>query len=88
MDDNATLLHVLLNTCFQFFASGEAQQYDTYFISDNGRDKSLCGKTADSACKSLKYVLSIYYNKNQSPQPELLIIISKSLTINKLLVVS
>ena len=28
-----------------------------YYISVNGTDKSMCGETVDSACKSLKYVL-------------------------------
>ena len=76
---NGTSLH---------FASGETQQYDLYHISDYGADKSLCGKTADSACKSLKYVLSIYYKDNQVPKPGLFIMVSKSLTINKQLLVS
>ena len=48
----------------------------------------MCGKTADSACKSLNYVLSIYYNKTQSPQLGLWIITSKSLNIDQQIMVS
>ena len=72
------------------FLSGETEQYDTYYISDNGTDKSTCGKTEYSGCKSLKNVLSVYYNKTQAPLPGLSIVVSKSLTIkiNQQLVVS
>ena len=57
-----------------------------YHISKNGRDKSMCGKTADSACKSLNYLLSIYYKK--VPKHGLSIITSKSLIINQQIMVS
>ena len=70
-----------------FPPSGKTKQYDTYYISENGRDMSMCGKTADSACKSLEYVLGIYYKKNQVPKPGLSLITSKSLTINRQLTV-
>ena len=70
------------------FLSGETQQYDMYHISDNGNDKSMCGKTADSACNSLRYVLSVYYNNTQAPLLGLSIVVSKSLNINQQLVVS
>ena len=62
--------------------------YDIYRISVNGTDQSMCGKTPESACKSLKYVLSIYYKKNQAPRPLLSIITSKTLIINQRLLVS
>ena len=42
------LLHNVL-----FLASGGIEHYDIYHISANGTDTSTCGKTADSACKSL-----------------------------------
>ena len=73
---------------FQFLPLGETQKYDMYYISENGSDTSTCGKTAGLACKSLENVLGIYYNKPQLPQIGLLIISSKSLTINQRLVVS
>ena len=69
------------------FLSGKTKQYGMYHISDNGTDKSMCGKTVDSACNSLRYVLSVYYNKTQAPLPGLSIV-SKSLTINQQLQVS
>ena len=35
-----------------------------YYISVNGTDKGSCSKTVDSACKSLKYVLSFLVSDN------------------------
>ena len=86
------LIHIHSNFIYSdrlsYLASDETQQYDKYYMSENGSDKSMCGKNADSACKSLTYVLGIYYNKSESPQPGLSIITSKSLIINQQLMVN
>ena len=77
-----------LKYVLSFLTSDEAQQYYRFYISVNGTDKSTCGKTANSTCKSLKYVLGIYYNRDKSLQHGLSIITSKSLIINQELMVS
>ena len=59
-----------------------------YHISENGTDQSSCGKTENSACTSLKYVLGIYYNRSESSQRGLSIITSRPLTFNQQLMVS
>ena len=58
--------------------------FAAYHISSNGGDESMCGGTTDTACRTLEHVLSLYYTSSQS---RLEIITSKSLTIDKHLIV-
>ena len=49
---------------------------------------STCGRTKDTACKSLEFILNLYYKDNVSPDAGLEIITSESLIIDQQLMVS
>ena len=62
--------------------------YQLFYLTPGGDDVNYCGKTAETACKSLEQILSIYYNKSSIPQRGLEIITSNPLiNINKQLMV-
>ena len=63
-------------------------RYNSYYLSDSGTDVSTCGRTADVACKSLEYILNLYYKASSKPDVGLEIITSKSLIIDQQLMVS
>ena len=60
--------------------------YTTYYISPNGSDKSTCGDTADTACRTLEYVsqrMTFLYsprlgNRSSRPVTKLTAMISKA----------
>ena len=63
-------------------------EYKLFYLTPEGEDVSTCGKTVETACKTLDQILTIYYNTTDTPSVGLEIITSKSLiTINKQLVV-
>ena len=70
-----------------FSFPGDGWQYALYHMSSNGSDDSTCGVTMDTACKTLEHVLHLYYNSPYPPKVGLEIITSKSLTIDKHLMV-
>ena len=62
--------------------------YELFYLTSDGMDVSSCGKTVETACKTLHQILSIYYNASDVPTCGLKIITSKSLiNINKQLMV-
>ena len=66
----------------------DQQEFELFYVTPDGEDASDCGKTVETACKTLNQILSIYYNKSGIPQQGLEIITSKSLiTIDKKLMV-
>ena len=63
-------------------------EYQLFYLTPEGEDLSTCGKTVETACKTLNQILTIYNNNTDTPSVGLEIITSKSLiTINKQLVV-
>ena len=65
------------------------QRFETFYLTPDGEDVSNCGKTMETACKTLEQILEIYYNTSDVPQRGLEIITSKPLiTINNQLIVS
>ena len=66
----------------------DQQEFELFYVISDGKDVSDCGKTVETACKTLNQILSIYYNKSSIPQQGLEIITSKSLiTTDKQLMV-
>ena len=63
-------------------------EYELFYLTSGGEDVSNCGETVETACKTLRQILSIYYNTSGIPRHGLEIITSKSLIIiNKQLMV-
>ena len=57
-------------------------------MTPEGENVSNCGKTVETACKTLDQILTLYYNTTDAPSVGLEIITSESLiSINKQLVV-
>ena len=72
---------------------GDADDTAVYFLSSNGTDTATCGETFLTACKTLDYVLRLFYNvsgdvENTDGDVELRIITSESLLIDQTLMVS
>ena len=62
--------------------------FKLFFLTPDGEDTNNCGKTVETACKTLHQILGIYYNTSGIPLDGLEIITSKPLiTINKQLMV-
>ena len=58
------------------------------FSEFSGTDTDSCGRTKDSDCESLEFILNHYYKNSSSPDEVLEIITSKSIVIDKRLAVS
>ena len=69
------------------FPQGEDWRYDIYHISMNGNDTTTCGHSADTACRTLEYILHVYNGRLYSSELGLQIITSTSLVINQSLMV-
>ena len=66
----------------------DQKEIELFYLTPDGEDVSSCGKTVETACKTLHQILNIYYNTSGIPQHRLEIITSKQLiTINKQLMV-
>ena len=64
-------------------------KFQLFYLTSDGEDVSNCGRTMETACKSLHQILSIYYKTSDIPPYGLEIITPKSLiTIDKQLMVS
>ena len=68
-----------------FLPSGKDFYYVTYYISSRGSNKITCGGTSQTACRTLKQVLGLYYSMRH-PSP-LKIITSKTLVFDHRLMV-
>ena len=62
--------------------------YNSFYLSSGGSDTSTCGATTSTACETLEYVLSLYYNTTHKPEMGLEIITSTSLIIDEHIMVS
>ena len=71
-----------------FFFVDAKDSYKVYYISPKGFNNETCGETAQTTCETLEYVLSLYYNGTHPPDLGLEIIASKSLIIDKTIMVS
>ena len=70
------------------YFAGEQEDFQLFYLISDGNDVSNCGKTMETACKTLHQILNIYYNTSGIPEYGLEIITSKPLiTINKQLTV-
>ena len=56
---------------------------DTWYVMDRGRDKDGCGRSPDSACETLLYLLQQVNRTHLPPGKELRIITDKSLRIDQ-----
>ena len=66
----------------------DQKEIELFYLTSDGEDVTDCGKTVETACKTLHQILNIYYNTNGIPQHGLEIVTSKSLiTTNKQLMV-
>ena len=79
---------LLIVSNFVIFTDDLFPQHDTYYLLEDGTDVSTCGRTAETACKSLEFILNLYYKDSSSPDTGLEIITSESLIIDQQLMVS
>ena len=61
---------------------------DTWYVMDRGRDKDVCGKSPDSPCETLLYLLQQVNRAHLPPNKELRIITDKSLRVDQQTAVS
>lgn len=64
--------------------------WDVYHLSASGEDSNTCGNSTETACKTLGYVLDLYYGTNDvyGIGTGLHVMTSKSVSINESLMVS
>ena len=80
---------MVLQFCFHALIHLDGYEFELFYLTSDGENVSNCGKTVETACKTLRQILSIYYNTSGIPQHGLEIITSKSsIAINKELMVS
>ena len=73
---------------YELFFSTDQNEFELFYLTPDGEDVSNCGETVETACKTLRQILSIYYNTSDIPPHGLEIITSKPLiTINEQLMV-
>ena len=65
-DAQSNILPMQLKFCF-LLQMKPSSMTCTIYISVNGTNKSICGRTVDSVCTSLKYVLS-FLTSDESQQ--------------------
>ena len=78
--------HSVLSNLVLFCNLGDPNGYSRYYLSANGSDIIGCGTSTKTTCKTLQYVLSIYYCRTHDTIG-LRIVTSISLTIDKKLTV-
>ena len=61
---------------------------DTWYVMDRGRDKDGCGRSPDSPCETLLYLLQQVNRTHLPPDKELQIVTDKSLVIDQQTAVS
>ena len=61
---------------------------DTWYVMGRGRDKSGCGRSTDSPCETLLYLLQQVNRTHFPPDKELHVVTDKSLIIDKQAAVS
>ena len=61
---------------------------DTWYVMDRGRDKDGCGRSPDSSCETLLYLLQQANRTHLPPDKELRIVTDKSLTMDERTAVS
>ena len=91
MESNAlfTFCERIQSDNFKMHFAVDQTKFQLFCLTSDGEDVSNCGRTVETACKTLHQILNIYYKTSGIPPYGLEIITSKSLiTIDKQLMVS